>query len=111
MFITLSPIRAEGTLSLSRFADVLWIDGVAFDFSSLAEGEVLSRDTIGCDRLLADVQRRDGRLHLTILFPHGANPPEEARFPAPIIVDADGPIPLPPADLPGGADADTGEAP
>lgn len=98
MIITLSPVRAEGRLSLARQGDTLWIDGVALDFASLAEGGVLPREALACDRLLSDVVRRDGQLHLTLMFPHGPNPPEEARFPAPVVAQSDGPVALPPAD-------------
>jgi hypothetical protein len=53
--------------------------------------------------ITGDVSRVSGEICLSLLLPHGANAPEETRFPAaysiPLII-ADGPVPLPPYDAP-----------
>ena len=94
MHITLSPSRCDTPLTLSKAGDTLTINGEAFDLSGIPEGATLPRDAVACEWLASDIERIGGVLHLTLIFPHGANAPHEARFPEPI--DAtDGPIALP----------------
>lgn len=98
MHIKLSPQRSDNRLSLERDNDTLIINGESFDFSELPEGATLPRDAIESDVIVSDVERIDGEIHLTVLLPHGANAPEETRFPEPIKVSEDGVITLPPYD-------------
>lgn len=98
MKITLSPMRSDVPLTLAREGDTLTINGETFDFSDLAEGATLTREAVACDWLASDVERIGGVLHLTLILPHGPNAPEETRFPAPITVEDDGPIEIPPYD-------------
>ena len=101
MIITLSPIRSDASLTLTRQGDTLIINGVVYDFGPLAEGATLPREAIACDWLASDVTRIGGTIHLTLILPHGQiplNAPPEARVvthPDPITVTTDGPIPLP----------------
>lgn len=99
MHIKLSPIRNDTALTLHRAGDVLTINGIAYDLSGIPEGATLPRAAVACDWLGSDIERIGGALHLTLLLPHGANAPEAARFPAPIINPANGDIALPPHSL------------
>ena len=100
MRITLSPTRSDETLTASRDGDTLTINGKEFDFSPLEEGEALPADAIDSEWITGDVTRTNGVLHIALRPPHGANAPEETRFPEPIIDPPDGEIALPPHSLP-----------
>ena len=95
MKITLSPFRNNETLTASRDGDTITLNGEAFDFSPLEEGESLPADAIDSEWITGDVTRTDGVLHLTLRLPHGADAPEETRFPEPITDPPDGEIDLP----------------
>ena len=100
MKITLSPMRHDTPLLLERAGDVLTINGTAFDFGPLADGDTLPKSAVDCEWLASDVERIDGALHLTLILPHGGGAPSETRFPAPIIDPPDGPVALPIYDIP-----------
>jgi hypothetical protein len=98
MHITLSPIRAETPLTLHRAGDVLTVNGEVFDLSGIPEGATLPREAVSGDWLVWPITRTGGDLVLTIFLPHGANAPEETRFPAPLELTTNGPVALPPYD-------------
>ena len=100
MHIKLSPTRRDETLTASRDGDKLTLNGEAFDFGPLGEGETLPADAIDSEWIVGDVTRTDGALHITLRLPHGANAPEETRFPETIIDPPDGEIALPMHSLP-----------
>lgn len=100
MQITFSPVRSDATLTALRQGDCLILNGVTHDFSALAEGAALSQAAIGSPWILGEVRRAQGRLQIALLLPHGGNAPDETRFPAPVLVTADGEVPLPPHDRP-----------
>ena len=100
MHLTLSPARLDAPLVASRAGDTLTLNGEAFDFSPLEQGETLPADAIDSPWIAGDVTRTDGALHITLRLPHGANAPEETRFPEPIIDPPDGEIALPPHNNP-----------
>ena len=106
MHIKLSPIRTDRTLLASRSGDTLTINGETFDFAPLEEGETLPADAIDSPWIVGDVTRTDGALHITLRLPHGANAPEETRFPEPIIDPPDGETALPPHSNPEPEDDD-----
>ena len=106
MKITLSPTRTDTPLIVSRAGDTLTLNGEAFDFGPLEEGETLPADAIYSEWITGDVTRTDGALHITLRLPHGANAPEETRFPEPIIDPPDGEIALPPHSNPEPEDDD-----
>lgn len=109
MHITLVPIRSDDPpLVLSREGEALVIDGARFDFSPLAEGDVLPREAVACPRLASDVTREGGRIRLALVFPHGPGAAGAARFPAPVIDPAEGPVALP-ASGAGGEGGEGGE--
>jgi hypothetical protein len=97
MRITFSPTRRDDRLVLIKSGDVLTINGEAFDFSALPEGNTLPRDAVACEWLAGDVERIEGVIHLALILPHGAQAPQQTRFPVPIIA-GDGPVALPPYD-------------
>ena len=99
MHIKLSPTRRDETLTASRDGDTLTLNGDEFDFSPLGEGETLPADAIDSPWIAGDVTRTDGALHITLRLPHGANAPEETRFPEPIIDPSDGEVALPPYEI------------
>jgi len=99
MHITLTPMRHDTPVVLERHGDSLTVNGTALDFSPLPEGATLPRDAVECEWLVGDVTRMDGVLHLTLILPHGADAPEETRFPARILLTEDGPVKLPHYDL------------
>lgn len=100
MLIRFSPVRSEMVLQILRHGDMLTVNGVDHDFGPLAEGAVLPQAAVAGGWLASDVTRREGRLELTVLLPHGAEAPPELRFPAPLLLQADGPLPRPQAALP-----------
>lgn len=99
MQITFSPIRRDETLTLGKQGDTLTVNGEAFDFSPLPDGADLPGEAINSEWLLG-AKREGGELHITVLLPHGGNAPEETRFPQPITVTADGPVPVPEHSIP-----------
>ena len=106
MQISFTPRRCDTALTATRQGDVLTLNGEAFDFTALAEGDVLPREAVTCDWLASEVTRADGTLRLTLILPHGADAPEETRFPQPVSLTGDGPVPLPPYEV---VQAPTGE--
>ena len=99
MQISFTPTRCDTALTATRHGDVLTLNGEAFDFTALSEGDVLPRDAVTCDWLASDVTREGGALHLTLILPHAADAPEETRFPQPVTLTGDGPVPLPPYEV------------
>lgn len=95
MHITLSPVRMDETIEVTRQGDALTINGETFDFAPLPEGATLPAEAIGSDHFIGPVQRVDGVLHLTLRLPHGANPSQAVAFPEPITVTAEGAVQLP----------------
>lgn len=99
MKIFLSPANSSTELVASVAADVLTVNGVELDFSALQAGEVLPTGAVSCEWIIGPVQRIDGEIHLTIKLPHGANAPQETRFPAALheaMTVTEGLVPLPP---------------
>ena len=95
MNITLSPQVRTDSLTLSKSGDILTINGDAFDFSFISEGDILPRDAVECELLVSDVTRTDGALVLTVILPIKNTSSEAARFPAPILNAPDGDIEVP----------------
>ena len=96
MTIKISPVRRDEQITARKNGEKLTINGKAYDFSQLPDGATLPADAHDCEWITGGVERIDGELQLTILLPHGANAPEETRFPQPIVDPADGQLPLPP---------------
>ncbi|MGV1943518.1 hypothetical protein ACQZ5D_23825 [Agrobacterium sp. 22-211-1] len=95
MIISLSPQRRDDLLSVTKAGEILSINGESFDFSSLPDGATIPAETIPCELISGPVERVDGELHITIILPHGPNPPHDILFPAPIVNPPDGRVVLP----------------
>lgn len=98
--ITLSPVFGAVPIDLEKRRSALIVNGETFDFGFLADGDRLPREAVSGDWLASDVVRSGGEIQLTVMLPHGSNAPEETRFPSPITVTQDGPVALPPYDVP-----------
>jgi len=88
--INLSPqLNDIAPLSASLSGSVLTVDGAPYDLSLIADGATVEHPVVqNCTRTGTDYE-------LTLILPHGANAPEETRFPVPVIVTTDGDITLP----------------
>ena len=103
--INLSPqVNYKEPPVVSVRGDSLVINGEEFDFSPLQEGETLvnwssseQQRAIASDYIDKDVERKDGYIELSILFPVLWNSPESARFPNPavLVIEQDGLVTLP----------------
>lgn len=95
MLISFSPQRRDDSITLELTAqDRIRINGELFNFGPLNEGDTLSASEVPCDWLVGDITRTTGEIHLTLVLPHGPNPPDHVAFPEPIIVTEIGPIAL-----------------
>lgn len=101
MKIKLSPVRLDEQLTASVSGDIIILNGEALDFSPLEDGESLPAAAISHRWIGGEVSRIDGEISITLVLPHGANAPNETRYPAafhlPMTV-TDGDVPLPPYD-------------
>ena len=88
--ITLSPMRRDDVLTVSVAGDVLVLNGEALDLSTYTADPEAPHDWI-----VGQPVQDAGVWHVALILPHGANAPEETRFPQPITVTADGPVTLP----------------
>ena len=95
MIIHFSPQHRAERLKVGRVGDMLTINETLLDLCELDEGEQLHVD---CPWVVGPVTRREGKVHLTLILPHGFNAPHETCFPLPIEVAEDGPVPIPPYD-------------
>lgn len=98
--ITLHPVRQDAPLAAMVAGDTITLNGVSFDLSPLPEGGALPAGAMGSSWFVGAITREDGVLHVGLILPHGHDAPDETRFPAPLLVVADGPVPLPPHAAP-----------
>lgn len=94
MIIKLSPVRSDAQLFVAKSGDTLEVNGIALDFSRLSDGATLPAEAIGCDFVIAPVERINGGLVLTLMLPHAADAPQAARFPVDLY-PTDGQVQLP----------------
>ena len=92
MQIILSPQYrdAPAQMSLARSGDVLTINGI----------ETNLNDPGTCPWLAEPPMQQDHGWRVVLIFPIGPRAPQEALFPQPITPTGDGPVALPPGDLP-----------
>lgn len=95
MKIRFSPMRLETDLTVTRRGEKLEINDEEVDFSDLAPGEYQSAGQIGCDLVVGAERDGAGALCVTLILPHGPDAPHALRFPEPVILTEDGPVPLP----------------
>lgn len=98
MHITLVPQRRDDSLSVVKSGETLTLNNAAFDFSHIHDGETLPPEAVDSEFICGLVERIDGVLHLSLLLPHGPNPPTHVAFPLPLIDPPDGPLNLPAAE-------------
>ncbi|MES3674592.1 hypothetical protein QC589_01410 [Halomonas elongata] len=98
MIITLSPIRSTSRAVLEKQGDVLHINGEAFDFSSLQDGDTLPAEAIISDVIAGAVRRHGDVLTVPVLLGIGPHAPHASRYPSPLTDVPDGPVVLPPYD-------------
>jgi len=87
--VKLSPQRRDDYLHLEKCGDYLSFNGEVIDPSAYDESALASQWIVGRPEPTAD------GWSVTIILPHGSPAPRAARFPAPIVVSADGPVELP----------------
>jgi len=105
MKINLIPQGRGDTLQVIKLGDVLTVNGEEFDLSPVGEGDTLPATAIGSFWFRDKVERINGELELTFLFPIPSNYSQEQAFPVPLVNIPDGvvafpgplPDPLPPA--------------
>lgn len=90
--IRFAPVRRDGTLDLERQGSLLIANGESYDLAALAAAE---EDSPGEGWVPSVRVTEDGGLEALVLLPHGAEAPETQRFPAPVTVTTDGPVPVP----------------
>ena len=95
MILNYSPQRRNDTLILEKQGDILTINGTAYDFTDLIEGETLPQEAIGCEFINGDVERTDGELVIPILLPIKRGASQSAKFPEPATINTDGTVVLP----------------
>lgn len=94
MIITLTPQRRDDTLTASLSGEVLTLNGAAYDFGALGENTAMET---GSPWIAGPVIRSEGEIALTLILPCPEDAPDAMRYPSPIRMTADGPVPLPAA--------------
>lgn len=84
MRIVLCPQRRDDQLTVSRDGDSLTVNGVAFDFSSLAEGDLLPANAIDSELFCGPAERINGQLVVNMILPLCPSPTEAEAFPEPV---------------------------
>lgn len=100
MKIILSPQRRDDTLDVIKNGDILTVNGEDFDLSPIGEGDTLPWGAVNSLWFAGDIDRINGELVLTLLFPNPWNYSQEQAFPVPLENVPDGPVqfPLPLSD-------------
>lgn len=88
MRVSFSPVRSEGTLSVSVSGDTVTINGEAFNFARVQEGDTLPASAVSCPALASDVVRLVEQIHITLTLPHGKDPAHDVSFPEDVIIGA-----------------------
>lgn len=102
MILNLSPQRRDDALEVSRAGAVVTVNGEKFDFSQMADGDMLPTSAIASEWFVGDVHKAGGELELTLILPLPANYSPAQAFPEPLVISADGPVALPqPLPFPG----------
>ena len=99
MKIYLSPVRSEQEIVAVKLGDSLIINGEQFDFSPMGDGDTLPAEAISSPWFPGDVEKTEGELIITLLFPIPQNFSPEQAFPVPLEGLQDGVIEFP-APLP-----------
>lgn len=95
MEIRFSPQRRENIRVFVAGSSVIAIEGKAFDFSDLQDGDVV--EDVPSEFIVGRVTKQNGRVALTLIRPHGVDASHEERFPEPllyangVVLEGDGP--------------------
>lgn len=106
--LKLSPARMDIAVpEIEKRGDTLVINGDAYDFGFMGDGDSLPLAAVNSAHIVGDVSRNGDVISVEIILPHSATAPQYVLFPAPIIVETDGLVELPkePPTLPGEANA------
>lgn len=95
MKIILSPQRRDDALIAVKSGDVLTLNSVRFDLSPIGEGDTLPFDAIHSQWLPGNIERLNGELTLTLLFPNPSNYSQAQAFPSPLLNVPDGVVVFP----------------
>lgn len=104
MRIQFSPVRIDGTITVTKAGDKLTVNRRVFDFSVVPDGATLPADAIDSEWFAGPVERINGELVVTLRLPHGPDAPEHVRFPQPLENVQDGIVPIPAEEAANGAD-------
>lgn len=92
MIIKLLPQRRDDTLQVVKEGNTLIVNGEPFDFSQMGDGDTLPRAAIQSEWFSGNVDKADGELTLTLLFPNPWNYSPEQAFPVDLVNIPDGPV-------------------
>ncbi|WP_353231859.1 hypothetical protein [Pseudomonas helleri] len=95
MKIFMSPQRRDDTVSYQRSGDVIIVNGEAFDFSKVEEGDVLPREAIKSEWFSGRVTRVNGELELNLILPNPWNYSQAQAFPSLMRITKNGLLDLP----------------
>lgn len=95
MKVTLSPQRRDDIVTFQKSGDTLLVNGEAFDFSKLEDGDVLPREAIKSEWFSGDVTRVDGELWLSLILPNPWNYSQAQAFPSLMRITKNGLLDLP----------------
>jgi hypothetical protein len=95
MKILLSPVRTDQTLAVFKFGNTLDINGKLFDFSPMDEGDTLPMAAINSPWFAGDIEKVEGELVVTLLFPIPSYYSPEQAFPVPLESVPDGLVVFP----------------
>ncbi|VVN87706.1 hypothetical protein PS718_01628 [Pseudomonas fluorescens] len=104
MRIILSPQRRDENFTVIKAGDKLTVMGEEFDFSPIGNGDVLPASAVSSMWFLDKIERVEGELVLTLLFPNPLNYSPEQAFPVDLVNVPDGPVAFP-QSLPDVSDA------
>lgn len=98
MKIILSPQRRDDRLIAVKSGDILTLNYVRFELSSIGEGDTLPFDAIHSQWFSGNIERLNGELTLTLLFPNPSNYSQAQAFPSPLLDVPDGVVVFPGPD-------------
>lgn len=85
MKINLTPMRSDSRFSVSLAGMQLRIGDSFIDLGSVTAETPMPCHMTGCDWIVSDITMEEGEISVTLIFPHGADAPEEMRFPVRVL--------------------------
>ncbi|NBF13570.1 hypothetical protein [Pseudomonas sp. Fl4BN1] len=94
--INLHPLAIDAReLEVSVHGNVLTVSGKDFDLGQIPVGYRLPASAADPDVFVYELAHESHGFEVTLIFPIRWDDPKDMRFPEPIIVTSDGPVPLP----------------